>query len=72
MTIKNNNKTYMKKESKEMLKTIISNQELIMKALKIENPVKEIKKVGPKKPEVKKAPVKKIAAEKSASKTAKK
>ena len=32
----------MKKGSKEMLKTIISNQELIMKALKIEIPVKKI------------------------------
>ena len=32
----------MKKENKEMLKTIISNQELIMKALKIEIPVKKV------------------------------
>jgi hypothetical protein len=32
----------MKKENKEMLKTIISNQELIMKALKIEIPVRAI------------------------------
>ena len=30
----------MKKGSKEMLRTILSNQELIMKALKIEVPVK--------------------------------
>lgn len=42
----------MKKESKEMLKTIISNQELIMKALKIEMPAKELVK----KSEVKKNP----------------
>ena len=34
----------MKKENKEMLKTIISNQELIMKALKIEIPVRTISK----------------------------
>jgi hypothetical protein len=32
----------MKKGSKEMLKTILSNQELIMKALKIEIPVKKV------------------------------
>ncbi len=50
----------MKKESKEMLKNIISNQELIMKALKIEIPVKEIKKEEPKKV----APLKKVAAKK--------
>lgn len=50
----------MKKESKEMLKTIISNQELIMKALKIEIPKKESVKVQPKK----KAPVKKAAVKK--------
>ena len=48
----------MKKETKETLKTILSNQELIMKALKIEIPVKkvEIKKVEEKKAPVKKAP----------------
>jgi hypothetical protein len=57
----------MKKESKEMLKTIISNQELIMKALKIEIPVKEIKKEEPKKTEVKK-----VAAKKPAKKAVKK
>ena len=53
----------MKKETKETLKTILSNQELIMKALKIEIPVKkvEIKKVEEKKAPVKKAPVKKAA-----------
>lgn len=39
----------MKKANKEMLKTIISNQELIMKALKIEVPVKkvEVTSTGP-------------------------
>ena len=50
----------MKKESKEMLKTIISNQELIMKALKIELPVKQIIKEKPKKVSVVKKPVKKV------------
>lgn len=50
----------MKKESKEMLKTIISNQELIMKALKIEIPVKKITKEQPKKVAVVKKPVKKV------------
>jgi len=49
----------MKKESKEMLKTIISNQELIMKALKIEIPVKQISKEQPKKVAPVKKPVKK-------------
>ncbi len=48
----------MKKETKEMLKTLVSNQELIMKALKIEVPVK---KVEEKKAPVKKALVKKVA-----------
>ncbi len=32
----------MKKGSKEMLRTILSNQELIMKALKIEAPAKPV------------------------------
>ncbi|MDP2388422.1 MAG: hypothetical protein Q8M29_18760 [Bacteroidota bacterium] len=32
----------MKKGGKEMLRTILSNQELIMKALKIELPVKQV------------------------------
>jgi fatty acid-binding protein DegV len=51
----------MKKENKEMLKTIISNQLLIMKALKIE-PVREVEKVQPKKiTPAKKAPAKKAA-----------
>lgn len=60
----------MKKESKEMLKTIISNQELIMKALKIE--------VAEKKAETKtevKAPAKKVSnlpAKKVVKKTNKK
>lgn len=59
----------MKKESKEMLKTIISNQELIMKALKIEVPVKEIAKEEPKKVEAaKKQPVKKAAVKKTGKK----
>jgi hypothetical protein len=50
----------MKKESKELLKTIISNQELIMKALKIEIPAKQITKEQPKKVVAVKKPVKKI------------
>jgi hypothetical protein len=58
----------MKKENKEMLKTIISNQLLIMKALKIEIPVKEVAKVQPKKV----APVKKAPAKKAAKKVIKK
>jgi hypothetical protein len=49
----------MKKESKEMLRTILSNQELIMKALKIEVPApkteKPVTKAAPKKAPVKKA-----------------
>ncbi len=52
----------MKKESKEMLRTIISNQELIMKALKIEIPKKAEAKNIPAKTVIKKAAVKKIAA----------
>lgn len=54
----------MKKETKEMLKTIFSNQELIMKALKIEAPAKkiEVKKVEVKKANVKKAVVKKTVS----------
>ena len=52
----------MKKESKEMLKTIISNQELIMKALKIETPLKQpLKKALPTKT-IKKALIKKTGA----------
>lgn len=58
----------MKKESKGMLKTIISNQELIMKALKIEVPVKEIVKEESKKIEAKKQPVKKTAVKKTGKK----
>ena len=59
----------MKKENKEMLKTIISNQHLIMKALKIELPVKEITKEQPKKIEpTKKVTPKKVAAKKPAKK----
>ncbi|MBC7694818.1 MAG: hypothetical protein H7141_05145 [Burkholderiales bacterium] len=62
----------MKKENKEMLKLIISNQERIMKALKIETPAKiektiavqsEEKKLTTKKHIVKK-PVKKAAKKK--------
>jgi hypothetical protein len=47
----------MKKETKEMLKTILFNQELIIKSLKIEIPVKktEEKKEAIQKPVVKKA-----------------
>lgn len=62
----------MKKESKEMLKTIISNQELIMKALKIEIPLKEILKEEPKNVEAKKQPVKKAAVKKTTKKVSKK
>lgn len=63
----------MKKESKEMLKKIISNQELIMKALNIEIPVKEIKKEEPKKVEpIKKVAAKKVAVKQPAKKVVKK
>ena len=58
----------MKKENKEILKTILSNQELIMKALKIEVPTKETVKEQTKKT----VPVKKVAAKKTAKKTVKK
>ncbi len=54
--------TYMKKEAKEMLKTIIHNQNLIMKALKIEIP-------GEEKP---KSPTKKSAPKKAVKKSSKK
>ena len=64
---------FMKKESKEMLKTIISNQELIMKALKIETSVKEIAKELPKKVvPIKKATVKKVAVKRPTKKIEKK
>ena len=45
----------MKHGTKEMLKQILSNQELIMKALKIEPAVKKAKDNSPKKSPVKKA-----------------
>lgn len=54
----------MKKENKEMLRTIISNQELIMKALKIEIPVKKTEIEPSKKIVVKKSPTKKVVAKK--------
>lgn len=57
----------MKKESKEMLKTIISNQELIMKALNISIPVKKIEKELPKKT-AQKLPAKKVAVKKITAK----
>lgn len=55
----------MKKENKEMLKSILSNQELIMKALNITIPAKKTikelpKKVAPKLP-AKKPTAKKVA-----------
>lgn len=62
----------MKKESKEMLRTIISNQHLIMKALKIEVPVSKTEKAAASKPTPvssgktgKNAPVKKAAVKKA-------
>jgi hypothetical protein len=58
----------MKKESKEMLKTILHHQELIMKALKIEMPEKQISKDETKKIAPKKAPLKKTAVKVSPSK----
>jgi hypothetical protein len=63
----------MKKESKEMLKIIISNQELIMKALKIEVPVKVLKTEITKNAQpVKKQTVKKVEAKMPAKKAIKK
>lgn len=63
----------MKKENKEMLKTIIRNQELIMKALKIEIPEKELdKKPADKAVPTKKVAVKKAVAKKSTGKAVKK
>ncbi len=66
----------MKKENKNLLKTIINNQELIMKALNITIPekkveVKAVKAVPTKKVAVKKA-VAKAPAKKAPVKTVKK
>ena len=58
----------MKKETREILKTIISNQELIMKALNIGVPLKKVEKELPKKSVTKKAPVKKATVQKGGSK----
>jgi hypothetical protein len=58
----------MKKESKEMLRTILSNQELIMKALKIEVPASKAEKPVSKPAPPKKAPVKKAATKKTVKK----
>ncbi|MDF2453134.1 MAG: hypothetical protein K0S26_2638 [Bacteroidota bacterium] len=55
----------MKKESKEMLKQILRNQEVIMKALNIDAPKKEAQKT-----EEKSMPVKKVAAKNQAKKAA--
>ncbi len=60
----------MKKESKEMLKTIISNQMLIMKALKIEAPAAKVEK--PIQAKEKKLPAKKVAVKRPAKKTGRK
>ena len=57
----------MKKETKELFKTIIRNQELIMKALKIEIPINEVVKKESKPAPTKKEVVKKVAV-KSVSK----
>jgi hypothetical protein len=59
----------MKKENKEMLKTILSNQELIMKALNIAIPVKKTEVKEIKKAATKKAAPKKVAAKKPIKKT---
>ncbi len=55
----------MKHSSKEMLKTIISNQQLIMKALKIEVVEKKAESKDSKKVAIKKAPAKKAAVKKT-------
>lgn len=68
----------MKKDNKNLLKTIISNQELIMKALNINIPVNNIEEnaISAKQTAVKKTPVKKITSKltvkKAPSKTLKK
>ncbi|MES2567306.1 MAG: hypothetical protein V4565_10590 [Bacteroidota bacterium] len=61
----------MKKENKEMLKLIISNQELIMKALKIETPAK-IEKADTPKMDEKKSTTKKPVLKKAVKKISKK
>jgi topoisomerase IA-like protein len=63
------NFNFMKKENREMLKTIVSNQLLIMKALKIEIPIKETpKKEMPKKTAIKKQSAKKATVKAAAKK----
>lgn len=62
----------MKKENREMLKLIISNQELIMKALNVQMPENKTEKATKAKPEAKKVPAKKVATKKSAKKVSKK
>jgi len=52
----------MKKELREMLKTIINNQELIMKSLKIEIPIKKVAKESKGRTTNKVAAAKKTAA----------
>jgi len=54
----------MKKENKNLLKTIINNQELIMKALNIAIPEKKVEVKT-----VKAVPIKKIAVKKTVAKT---
>lgn len=54
----------MKKENKNLLKTIISYQELIMKALNIAIPEKKVEVKT-----VKAVPIKKIAVKKTVAKT---
>lgn len=61
----------MKKESKKMLKLILRNQELIMKALKIEIPIKDEKKDVPQKLEEKKVLAKKTIVKRPVKKIAK-
>ena len=69
----NKKKYIMKKGNKDLLKLILSNQVLIMKALKIEIPIKkEIEvKIEAQKKEPAKAPVKKLAIKKTVKKVIK-
>jgi hypothetical protein len=65
----------MKKENKQMLKLILSNQELIMKALNVPSPSLKVEKSNngkaiEKKVATKKAATKKMATKKAASKKA--
>lgn len=62
----------MKKENREMLKLILKNQELIMKALNVQMSDAKTEETMEAKPVAKKVPAKKAATKKSAKKISKK